>query len=142
MYSFIFLADILICKFQNSDILILLIALIYIDWLIDYLPFYVPLKNILLIWRRHHCRWRAAKFRPMLGAQGFEKGGIFALIYTKLVSILTNLHLLTPYFIICTKRLTLWITIHQSMQKILVKTCAWNLSIIPLIVHCSNTPYM
>jgi hypothetical protein len=44
------------------------------DWLIDYLQFYVPLKNISLIWRRHHCRWRAAKFRPMLGAQGLWAG--------------------------------------------------------------------
>jgi hypothetical protein len=44
--------------------------------LIDYLGFYVPLKNISLIWRRHHChcRWRAAKFRPMLGAQGLWAG--------------------------------------------------------------------
>jgi hypothetical protein len=33
------------------------------------LRFYVPLKNFSLIWRRHHCRWRAAKFRPMLGTQ-------------------------------------------------------------------------
>jgi hypothetical protein len=40
----------------------------------DYLRFYVPLKNISLIWRRHHCRWRAAKFRPMLGAQGLWAG--------------------------------------------------------------------
>jgi hypothetical protein len=41
------------------------------DWLmIDYLLFYVPLKNISLKWRRHHCRWRAAKFRPMLGTHG------------------------------------------------------------------------
>jgi hypothetical protein len=48
----------------------------------DYLPFeedwfYVPLKNISLIWRPHHCRWRAAKFRPMLsmlGAQGLWAG--------------------------------------------------------------------
>jgi hypothetical protein len=45
-----------------------------IDWLIDYLRFYVPLKNFSLIWRRHHCRWRAAKFRPMLGAQGLRAG--------------------------------------------------------------------
>ena len=45
-----------------------------VDWLIDYLRFYVPLKNISLIWRRHHCRWRAAKFRPMLGAQGLWAG--------------------------------------------------------------------
>jgi hypothetical protein len=44
------------------------------DWLIDYLGFYVPLKNISLIWRRHHCRWRAAKFRPMLGARGLWAG--------------------------------------------------------------------
>jgi hypothetical protein len=42
--------------------------------LIDYLLFYVPFKNISLIWRRHFCRWRAAKFRPMLGAQGRWEG--------------------------------------------------------------------
>jgi hypothetical protein len=42
--------------------------------LIDYLLFYVPLKNCSLIWRRHQCRWRAAKFRPMLGAQGLWAG--------------------------------------------------------------------
>jgi hypothetical protein len=33
------------------------------------LRFYVLLKNSSLS-RRHHCRWRAVKFRPMLGAQG------------------------------------------------------------------------
>jgi hypothetical protein len=43
-------------------------------WLIDYLRFYVPLTKFSLIWRRHYCRWRAAKFRPMLGAQGFWAG--------------------------------------------------------------------
>ena len=26
------------------------------------LEFFVPLENFLLIWRRHHCRWRAANF--------------------------------------------------------------------------------
>jgi hypothetical protein len=41
---------------------------------IDYLPFYIPLKNFSLTWRRPHCRWRAAKFRPMLGAQGLWTG--------------------------------------------------------------------
>jgi hypothetical protein len=45
-----------------------------VDWLIDYLGFYVPLKNFSLIWRRHHCRWRATKFRPMLDAQGLWAG--------------------------------------------------------------------
>jgi hypothetical protein len=42
--------------------------------LIDYLLFYVSLKNFSLIWRRHHCRWRAAKSSPMLGAQGLWAG--------------------------------------------------------------------
>jgi hypothetical protein len=42
--------------------------------LIDYLRFYVPLKNFSLIWRRHHCRWRAGKVRSMLGAQGLWAG--------------------------------------------------------------------
>jgi hypothetical protein len=45
-----------------------------IDLLIDYLRFYVPLKNFSLIWRRLHYRWRAAKFRPMLVAQGLWAG--------------------------------------------------------------------
>jgi hypothetical protein len=44
------------------------------QWLIDYLQFYVPLKNSSLIWRRHYCRRRAAKFWPMLGAQGLWAG--------------------------------------------------------------------
>jgi hypothetical protein len=30
-----------------------------------YLLIYVPLKNFSLIWRCHHYRWRAAKFRPL-----------------------------------------------------------------------------
>jgi hypothetical protein len=38
------------------------------------LQIYVPLKNISLIWRRHRCRWRAAKFRPMLCAKGLWGG--------------------------------------------------------------------
>jgi hypothetical protein len=42
--------------------------------LIDYLRFYVLLKNFSFIRRRHHCRWRAAKYRPMLGAQGLWAG--------------------------------------------------------------------
>jgi hypothetical protein len=46
----------------------------YVDRLIDYLLFSVPLKNSSLIWRRHHYRWRAAKFRPMFGAQGLWAG--------------------------------------------------------------------
>jgi hypothetical protein len=42
-----------------------------IDWLFTVL---VPLNNFSLIWRRHHCRWRAAKFGPMFGAQGLWAG--------------------------------------------------------------------
>jgi hypothetical protein len=45
-----------------------------VDWLIDYLRFYVPFKNFSLIWKRHHCQWRPAKLRPMLGAQGLWAG--------------------------------------------------------------------
>jgi hypothetical protein len=43
-------------------------------WSLDWLMFYVPLKNISLIWRRHHYRWRATKFRPTPGAQGLWAG--------------------------------------------------------------------
>jgi hypothetical protein len=39
---------------------------------VKHLQFYVPTKNFSIIWRRHHCLWRAAKFRPMLGTQGLR----------------------------------------------------------------------
>jgi hypothetical protein len=43
-----------------------------IDWLIDYLLFYVPRKNFSLIWRRHHCRWRLQNLgsRPLSSLEG------------------------------------------------------------------------
>jgi hypothetical protein len=41
-------------------------SLVLIDWLL----LYVPLKNFSPIWRRHHYRWKAAKFGPMLRTQG------------------------------------------------------------------------
>jgi hypothetical protein len=44
---------------------------------IDCCFFPVPLKNFSLIWRRQHYRWRAAKRRPILGAQGFWAGWDF-----------------------------------------------------------------
>jgi hypothetical protein len=34
--------------------------------MIDYLRFYIPVKNFSLIWRCHHYWWKAVKFRPML----------------------------------------------------------------------------
>jgi hypothetical protein len=43
------------------------------DWLIDYLLFYVSLKNFSLIWRRHHYRRSAAKW-PMPSSQGLWAG--------------------------------------------------------------------
>jgi hypothetical protein len=43
-------------------------------WMIDYLLFYVPLMNFSLIWRRHHYRRKATKFRPLLSAQGLWAG--------------------------------------------------------------------
>jgi hypothetical protein len=42
---------------------------LYRSWLIDYLLFYAMLKEFFTFWRRHHYQWRAAKPRPMLGAQ-------------------------------------------------------------------------
>jgi hypothetical protein len=41
-----------------------------LDWLMIIFVYYDPLKKFSLIWRRHHCRWRATKYRPMFGARG------------------------------------------------------------------------
>jgi hypothetical protein len=53
-----------------------IICSVVIDWLIDWLIDYCFTfrSRIFHIWKRHHCRWRAAKFRLMLGAQGLRAG--------------------------------------------------------------------
>jgi hypothetical protein len=47
------------------------------DWMIDYLRFYVALKIFLLIWRHHHCRWRAKNLGLCSAIRAFEQGEIF-----------------------------------------------------------------
>jgi hypothetical protein len=42
------------------------------DWLIIY--YFTSRSRILLIWRCHHSRWRAAKFRFMFGAESLWAG--------------------------------------------------------------------
>jgi hypothetical protein len=54
-----------------------LLVLENIDWLIDWLFTILHVRtaqDFSLIWRRRHCRWRAAKFRPMICTQGFWAG--------------------------------------------------------------------
>jgi hypothetical protein len=48
------------------------VSYIDVNWLIDGLRFYVPLKNFSLIWRRHHYRWCLCS-----ALRAFEQGGIF-----------------------------------------------------------------
>jgi hypothetical protein len=43
-------------------------------WLIDYLLFYVLLKNFSIIWSRYHYQWRAAKFKPLFSTQSLWTG--------------------------------------------------------------------
>jgi hypothetical protein len=49
-------------------------ASIHQYWLIDYLLFCVTLQNLSFNWRRYHYLWKAAKFKPTLGAQDLWAG--------------------------------------------------------------------
>ena len=40
--------------------------------------FFVPLENFSLIWRRHHCRWRAAIFYLYSALVAIEQRGFFS----------------------------------------------------------------
>ena len=42
------------------------------------LGFFVPLENLSLIWRRHHCRWRAANFDLCSAHMVIEQWGFFS----------------------------------------------------------------
>jgi hypothetical protein len=78
-WSFSFICT---CRFDTSQLtgnkrhyekfhICFVYSYLLIDWLFIV---YVPLKNISLIWRRHHYRWRIANLRLMLGAQGLWAG--------------------------------------------------------------------
>ena len=41
----------------------------------------VPLENFLLIWRRHHCRWRAANFDLYSALMVNEQWGFFSVLH-------------------------------------------------------------
>jgi hypothetical protein len=54
---------------------------IWIFLLIDYLLFYVSLKNISLIWRRHHYREGLQNLGLCSALRVFEQGGIFIVLH-------------------------------------------------------------
>ena len=43
------------------------------------LEFLVPLENFSLVWRRHHCQWRAANFDLCSALMAIEQWGFFSL---------------------------------------------------------------
>ena len=45
------------------------------------LKFIVPLENFSLIWRRHHCRWRAANFDLCSALMAIEQWGFFNVLH-------------------------------------------------------------
>ena len=47
------------------------------DCLFVYLGFFVSLENFSLLWRRHHCRWRASNFELCLALMAIEQWGFF-----------------------------------------------------------------
>ena len=42
------------------------------------LEFFIPLENFSLIWRRHHCRWKAANFDLCSALIAIEQWGFFS----------------------------------------------------------------
>jgi hypothetical protein len=55
----------------------ILTCITYPFWLIDCLMFYAPLKNISLIWRRHHHREGLQNLGLCSALRALEQGGIF-----------------------------------------------------------------
>ena len=56
---------------------VFLIVFLIADWRVWFLKFFVPLENFSLIWRRHHCWWRAANFDPCSALMAIEQWGFF-----------------------------------------------------------------
>ena len=65
--GFCFVSVILYKKAQTWDILYKTRGKDIFNWMIEYC-FLCPFENISHVYRRHHCRWRAAYFRPLLVA--------------------------------------------------------------------------
>ena len=62
-----------------------------------FFEFFVALKNVSLIWRRHHCRWRAANFDLCSAHMAIEQWGFFSVPHLlKHGSSFYNCHLRGP----------------------------------------------
>ena len=43
-----------------------------------YLGYFVPLENFSLVWKRHHCRWKAANFDLCSALMAIQQWGFFS----------------------------------------------------------------
>ena len=66
-------------KFLVSNLLnIIVFQIAFVVRLFVCLEFSVPIENVSLIWRRHHCRWRAANFDLCSALMAIEQWGFFS----------------------------------------------------------------
>ena len=47
----------------------------------SFVSLFVPFENFSPIWRRHHCRWRAAKFDVCSALTAIEQWGFFSVLH-------------------------------------------------------------
>ena len=66
--SLVMLIEIIIKYHKNSNIICLFV----------YLGFFVPLENFSLIWRRHHCYWKAENFYLCSALMAIKQLGFFS----------------------------------------------------------------
>ena len=57
---------------------ILILKFQFLSGVLVWLGFFVPLENISLIRRRHHCRWRAANFDLCSALMAIKEWGFFS----------------------------------------------------------------
>ena len=73
------------CVFTNDKKRVLrnaynvLLGEIWLDYDSKMVSFFVPLVNFSLIWRWHHCRWRAEKFDLCLAPLVIKQSGFLSL---------------------------------------------------------------
>ena len=64
----------------SNNLIILFKNFVYVSFaFVCFFGFFVPLENCSLIWRRHHCRWRAANFDLCSALVTIEQWGFFSM---------------------------------------------------------------
>ena len=103
----------------------------WVGWLVGCMEFIVLLENFSLIWRRHHCRWRAAHFDLCSALLVIEQWGFFYMPHPlRHGPTVYNGHLRGPVTLTPNaERLAVELSLPVRLRSVATGACSWGIDV-------------